>query len=306
MFTFICFSQVQFFFILCHQRKTSANAKDGKAANADAPQNLTNEATINKPANGRSQSKKTSNKRARTSRLQIHEPKHPYEALSSSSGITIAKKSGIRHQLNNFGNNNTSSLPNYNGSSTSQISSISNPLVPDPMTSLDPVSIAKAAVGKGVTHQYQSANNHNSNNTTNKATNNIGISNSVMSGIPTDSSNKFTFLDPSQLGMGIESCLSELQTNFRNSLNEANAQAGNTNDFNNSTNQLGNQDNNQCTMQRESSLVDLAIIPSLSSALPQAQTSNTYTGLNNKSEADYGMTFIDFPMDNAPLAPPEE
>ena len=255
--------------------------------------------------NGRPQSKKTSNKRARTSRIQPHEPRHPYQDLASSSGITIAKKSGIRHQLNNFGNN-TSSLPNYNlGSSTSQISSISNPLVPDPMTSLDPVSIAKAAVGKGVTHQYQTVNNQNkSNNTKNNATNNIGISNSVMSGIPTDSSNKFTFLDPSQLGMGIESCLSELQTNFRNSLNEANAQAGNTNDFNNNNNM--NQDNNQCTMQRESSLVDLAIIPSLNSALPQAQTSNTYIGLNNKNEADYGMTFIDFPMDDAQLAPPEE
>ncbi len=173
------------------------------------------------------------------------------------------------------------------------------------MTSLDPVSIAKAAVGKGVTHQYQSGNTLNSTKQ-NTSRNGIGISNSVMSGIPTDSSNKFTFLDPSQLGMGIESSLSELHTNFRNSLNEANAEEAGNNDFNNSQDNPNNQINHQCTLHRESSLVDLAIIPSLNSTLPQAQSLNMYSGFNNKNESDYGMTFIDFPMDNVPLAPPED
>jgi hypothetical protein len=75
-------------------------------------------------------------------------------------------------------------------------------------------------------------------------------------------------------------------------------------------------------MQRESSLVDLAIIPSLSSILPPS-VGNAENGsesnnlsltptmtMNNKIslEADYGMTFIDFPtggIDPSTLPPPE-
>ena len=164
------------------QRKTSANAKDGKGNNDS---NNHTDSNTNKSSHGRSHGKKSSsNKRARTIRQQPQEAKHPYEVLSNSAnagtsgsssssrgvgGITIAKKSGIKHQLNNFGAT-SSSLQNLNNSS-SQISSINNPLVPDPMTSLDPVSIAKAAVGKGVTHQYSSSTN-NSNHTQNLLTSN--------------------------------------------------------------------------------------------------------------------------------------
>ncbi len=272
----------------------------------------------------------------------------------------------MKHQLNGYlaGNSSSNSAAtttalnyNTNGSilsstaSSSQITKINNPLVPDPMTSLDPLSIAKSAVGKGVTHQYSSSSGNNnlktvSNTSTTGATSStnsgIGIGQSIISGIPTDSCNKLTFLEPSQLGMGLESCLSELQTNFQNSLNEANANnysSDGTNNMNNGNNNISSSNNNfnnnnngniamnnnnnnnnmssqftntqhqpQPTMQRESSLVDLAIIPSLSSTFPQSagnmSLDNNLTSNSKSLENDYGMTFIDFPI--AGLPPAEE
>jgi hypothetical protein len=291
--------------LLRMKRKTSATAKDGKNNSDSGNTGVESGNGQHGKANGRSTKKSSSNKRART-KLQQPQFKHPHEALSSSTSFTIAKGSGVKHKLNGYlAGAKTSITPNYNMSSstTSQISSINNPLVPDPMTSLDPLSIAKSAVGKGVTHQYHSASTSQQN-----TSNGMGASNNIISGIPTDSSNKFTFLDPSQLGMGIESCLSELQNNFRNSLNEANAKAGNNNM--NSNNQTTNQSHLQCSMQRESSLVDLAIIPSLSSILPASQTTTipatNNVSMNKSLESDYGMTFIDFPLDPSTLPPPED
>lgn len=195
---------------------------------------------------------------------------------------------------------------------------INNPLVPDPMSSsLDPASLAKSAVGKGITHQYQSSIPQSTTKSTSSGgVGGIGIGTNLISGIPTDSSNKFTFLDPSQLGMGIESCLSELQTNFRNSLNEANAKSDGCNDPNNNNN-LNNSNNNNSqnqnlsSMTRDSSLVNLAIIPSLNStqSFTHSYTYNNNTTLNDNSlESEYGMTFIDFPtggIDPSTLPPPE-
>lgn len=355
------------------KRKTSATTKDGKSNTTDGDSS-TNQGT--KGSHGRSNKKSSSNKRARTSHRQLqHLPRHPHQdSVSSSTSFKIAKGSGVKHQLNGYlaGNSNTSlnnisnnsnsaattTALNYNannsilpstGTSSSQITPINNPLVPDPMTSLDPLSIAKAAVGKGVTHQYSSSlpsTQHRHHGNVNASTNNrtgtgtsinngIGIGQGIISGMPTDSCNKLTFLEPSQLGMGLESCLSELQTNFQNSLNEANANNNsNTNNINSSNTNITNGSNNlnmnnngagntgmnnnnningqytntQATMQRESSLVDLAIIPSLASTLNQSAGNNSIsldTSLtsNSKSlENDYGMTFIDFPIGGLPQA----
>ena len=254
---------------------------------------------------------------------------HPGQPMSSAPSFKIAK-GGIKHQLNGYlAVNETTVVPL--SATSHQMTPINNPLVPNPMSSsLDPLSIAKSAVGKGVTHQYQSVTNTQS--TTNSTNGNngggasggVGINTNLISGIPTDSSNKFTFLDPPQLGMGIESCLSELQTNFRNSLNEANAKnddcndpnnSNMNNDMNNNSNannsfNTNNQNHNQLSMTRDSSLVDLAIIPSLSSTQFTNYSLNNNTTINDKSlESEYGMTFIDFPtggIDPASLPPPED
>lgn len=180
-------------------------------------------------------------------------------------------------------------MPNDSSSvsvSTSSIHNplINNPIVQDPISSLDPATIAKSAVGKGVTHQY-----HPSSSSSSNVSNNL-----INNGIPTDSSNRFTFLDPSQLGMGIESCLSELKNNFRNSLNEAakmDEAKNNTDNIENSSSSFFPQFS---SLTRESSLVDLAIIPSLHTT--QSQANFFSSAMNDKTlESDYGMTFIDFP-----------
>jgi hypothetical protein len=321
--------------LLRMKRKTSATTKDGKTTNdkngsQDSPTIRSNASKTHGRPLGK---KSTSCKRARKNGVQ----QHLLENVPSSS-ITIAKGAGVKHQLNGYlqgsgTSTGTMSTATTSGSSkygmsnnrvispsSSQITPINNPLVPDPMTSLDPLSIAKSAVGKGVTHQYHSSlppqttsapsnTNTNTTSSTNNANNGVSISNSLINGIPTDSSNRFTFLDPSQLGMGIESCLSELQNNFRNSLNEAN-KSGNDMNGNNGNDQSANSLQVLNSMQRESSLVDLAIIPSLSSILPPSTTQSTNNiASNNKSlESEYGMTFIDFPtggIDPSTLPPPE-
>jgi hypothetical protein len=351
--------------LLRMKRKTSATTKDGKStSNNNDTNNNDGSSTTNGKGHARSTSNKksSSNKRSRTNRQSqhhlmthsnVHQLSSPNGTAGPSSSITIAKGAGVKHQLNgylagnrtgiNIGSTNSSQYQSSSNSSTSQIIPINNPLVPDPMISLDPSAIAKAAVGKGVTHQFHSSTltqptngtitnnsstngNVNVNNVPSNSTNNgIGACNNIINGIPMDSSNKLTFLDPSQLGMGIENCLSELQTNFRNSLNEANAKDNTTNDHGGNCNNngaLNQQQLQHLSMQRESSLVDLAIIPSLSSILPPS-VGNAENGsesnnlsltptmtMNNKIslEADYGMTFIDFPtggIDPSTLPPPE-
>jgi hypothetical protein len=186
-------------------------------------------------------------------------------------------------------------MPNDSSSvsvSTSSIHNplINNPIVQDPISSLDPASIAKAAVGKGVTHQYQPSSSNAS-----KVSNNVLNNNLINNGIPTDSSNRFTFLDPSQLGMGIESCLSELKNNFRNSLNEA-AKADEAKNTDSNENGSLSYFPQFSSLTRESSLVDLAIIPSLHTT--QSQANLFSSAMNDKTlESEYGMTFIDFPND---------
>ncbi len=93
--------------------------------------------------------------------------------------------------------------------------------------------------------------------------------------------------------MGIESCLSELKNNFRNSLNEAVKADGGKN-IDNPENCSSSFFPQFSSLTRESSLVDLAIIPSLHTT--QSQANFFSSAMNDKtSESEYGMTFIDFP-----------
>lgn len=95
----------------------------------------------------------------------------------------------------------------------------------------------------------------------------------------------FLFLDPQQLGMGVEDSLSELQNNFRNSLNDMNEDG---------KIQAGHNDNNGTTggkMERVSSLVNLAMIPDLNSIEPTP----VYEMRPPVEDSLNSMVFIDFP-----------
>jgi hypothetical protein len=322
--------------LLRMKRKTSATTKDGKPVTTESDtieREQTMSSTMSSKSNdnrdtarnksrsshgsNRNNNNKKPSKRARTtirhpsnSYNDRHPGAPPTHSTSSPPKIKIAKGSGIKHQLNGYRSgsvsqpylldNTTISSSSTTSIPTSSVSKppVNNPLVPDPISGFDPASIAKAAVGKGVTHQYHPSN-------TQKSTSINGVKvNGINNGIPTDSSNRFTFLDPSQLGMGIENCLSELKNNFRNSLNEANAKADISNINNDDANNI---DNNSVSsyyypqytsLTRESSLVDLAIIPSLHTS---QSTSNMFLSSSNNYEktleSEYGMTFIDFPTD---------
>jgi hypothetical protein len=210
---------------------------------------------------------------------------------NNSSAVKIAVGKGVRHQLNGYLRNN--------GATPTPILSGSGDCV-----DTNPSSLAKSVVGKGVAHHF----------TLQSGASTVSSESSASGAITTKSldgfrdqgtGNKFTFLDPSQLGMGIDSVdnnLSELQNNYHSSLNASNDQRG------------GVQSNNALTpsgnpLKRESSLVALAMIPSLSSfeavSMESVQSSinvqidsNSHRdGTNTVSNEDKGdmMSFIDFP-----------
>merc|ERR1712222_170967 len=81
----------------------------------------------------------------------------------------------------------------------------------------------------------------------------------------------FTFQDPHQLGMDVQSSLSELTSNFQNSLLEEGG---------------GGEDHPSGMLSRNSSLVDLAMLH------PVEPT--PVSEMKVKSEPDF-MTFVDFP-----------
>lgn len=176
-----------------------------------------------------------------------------------ANGLKIPiSKGGVKHSFNGYLKSTPMNIPSNN-------LSINNPLASPPTTtqlsggSLDPLTLAQSAVGKGVQHQF--------------------LMSSGPASHPGESLNKstepnkdtFTFLEPSQLGMGIEKSLSELQNNFRNSLNEH-----------------GQSTDDLSKLKRVSSLVDLAMIPSLNSIEPTPVYQMTTTSENL-------MSFVDFP-----------
>jgi len=304
--------------LLRMKRKTSANTKDGKSnpEENNKNQSVTSSNKHPFPSPTSKQAKKSSsssNKRARTNRHNTSSSSSALKSFSlppqqqpQSTAYKVGTGLGIKHQLNGYHKQQQQQQQQQTQSSYN----VNNPLLSNDSVNtimnknsnnLDPMSIAKAAVGKGVTHQSSSLVSLPT------AMLSSG-SYSITSGIAEDSSNNFTFLDPPQLGMGIENCLSELQTNFRNSLNETNDGSNNNNNANNNNGGLPNSNvqynsyssNGNKIMERESSLVDLAMIPSLSS---------TYKHNMKSNEVDYAITFHDFPtggIDPSTLPPPED
>ena len=215
-----------------------------------------------------------------------HVSKRPFDQVeqteSSSTNnphFKLAVGKGIKHKLNGYLKPN-SATP----SPTTSSSNLSLTTGPPNVLSLNQNSLAKSVVGRGVTHQYVQ-------NTTIPPPGTINIQNppppalASAPAVPTSSTttttttgpiSSFTFLDPHQLGMGITDCLSELQKNYANSLGntttENNCQNNNNNTINgskqhqhvsNGKTQTQNDTTSQTPLSRISSLVDLAMIPTI-------------------------------------------
>ncbi len=214
----------------------------------------------------------------------------------TGAAAKIAVGKGVRHQLNGYLRNSASTsaaVPCKVGSSSL-----------NERGSTDPSSIAKSVVGKGVAHHFamQTAPSAVSSQTSSAC----NLSSSNLDGFRDQGTgNNFTFLDPPQLGMGvdyIENNLSELQNNYQSSLNacsSAGVESGG----------VQSQSSLEPTgkpLHRDSSLVALAMIPSLSSVdltaaaqmpAPTAvgQSDNDGSNAENDEKGPGMMTFIDFP-----------
>ena len=138
--------------------------------------------------------------------------------------------------------------------------------------STDPSSLAKSAVGKGVAHHFSFRSSSSGEDNRN------GINNSNVN----SSGNIFTFLDPSQLGMGIDNSLSELQSNYQSSLNETSADSSKT--------------TVKSQLRRDSSLIALAMIPSLQSIEPTPVSELQAPATASVDDDKTNFTFIDFPI----------
>lgn len=224
----------------------------------------------------------------------------------------IAVGKGVRHQLNGYLRNPGAGGITANGmvlqkipQPTSGAITIASVALPSAVGSLDPTSIAKSAVGKGVAHHFtlQSANNTNTSVSSSTAATSISTrsSSNSLDGFKqfnNGTGKNFTFLDPSQLGMGIENIetsLSELQNNFQSSLGEHDANVNNSGGTGTITSGISN---NGGSMKRDSSLVALAMIPSLHSIEPVPVPAPAPVE-EQQAKDDQGvggiMSFIDFP-----------
>ncbi len=179
----------------------------------------------------------------------------------------IAVGKGVRHQLNGYLRN--PSMPNT-----------SHPIgTYEQQQDTDPTSLAKSAVGKGVAHHY-SLNNTGTCDVSPSTANAIRGNNLDGFKQHGTNGNNFTFLDPSQLGMDIDNSLSELQSNYQSSLNGSDNSGGNG----------GTGAECKSSLRRDSSLVALAMIPSLQSIEP-----TPVAELGPIDDEKAMMTFIDFP-----------
>lgn len=213
------------------------------------------------------------------SRSQVlKRPFDQVEQTESNPHFKLAVGKGIKHKLNGY------LKPNSATSSPSISTSL--PLTGPNVLSLNQNQLAKSVVGRGVTHQYV----QNTIPPPSPATTSINPP-VINSSSPAPS---FTFLDPHQLGMGITDCLSELKNNFANSLvNTENSQNNSTSNgskqhVSNGKTQTQNSNGttSQTPLSRISSLVDLAMIPTI-------ETEKSLLGAD-KSMLD----FLDFSNDD--------
>jgi len=200
-----------------------------------------------------------------------------HNEVETNPHFKVAVGKGIRHKLNGYlkssmGNSSPSVSPSV---SLEDISSSAK---------VKPDDLAKTAVGRGIKHQF---------GTNNPTTPNIPTIPETNYNAPENTT--FTFLDPHQLGMGPTHSLSELKSNFHNSFDGAstthNANILKTNIFcsQSNTNQQPVNSTNHGMMSRSSSLVDLAMIPSI----PGAESDKFSHDTQNMID------FLDFPQGSA-------
>lgn len=309
--------------LLKMKRKTSATTRDSKNEKID--ESTSTEAKLNQAQTSSYVSNNASIPATHDIENQARKRSRSCSAETNSESQNVAKFAigkGIRHSLNGYLKASPAVLQT---SDISMSSTLNNPLLANPTSTittdqkchtiipnsstLDPHSIAKSVVGKGIRHQFATHTYQESRvidtatvpNTTsvpcvetvdNSYTNNSLNTNASLqkSNVPNEEQEKtpFLFLDPQQLGMGVEDSLSELQNNFRNSLND-----------NRQCDQSDNKGTAAAKMERVSSLVNLAMIPDLESVQP---TPVYEMKANAGGETSNGMEFIDFPSNDFDLS----
>jgi len=236
--------------LLRMKRKTSATTKDSKTES--------------------SADKKKSTQSGRIVPIsKVQGVKRSRNGANTGPAAKIAVGKGVRHQLNGYLRHPSAPQSMDGTGGYDQVQ----------QNSTDPSSIAKSAVGKGIAHHHTFSNPGAAEMS--KSTANA-IRGNNLDGFKqhrTDGNN-FTFLDPSQLGMGIDNSLSELQSNYQSSLNDSDQANGTAN---------GSGNHNRSSLRRDSSLVALAMIPSLQSIEPTPVSE--LEAIDDKAM----MTFIDFP-----------
>lgn len=267
--------------LLRMKRKTSATTGGGKEKSCD---NTNSKSKKSSKANVA----KSSSSLETTTSTRINAGKDVSNVyLSVGPVATIASGKGVKHQLNGF------LRPPVTGSNVSTQYSSSAITVAEskPYTSLDPSALAKAAVGKGVVHHFAMNQNASTQDTgSSTSANSGGMKRSISTAL--DGFKKisngpgFTFLDPQQLGMDIDD-------------NDNDGIGSSTNPYGISMNSSSGHTGKKKRIQRESSLVALAMIPSLGSVEPtpisELQTSSDKTEKNKKPSQSEVMSFIDFP-----------
>lgn len=236
--------------LLRMKRKTSATTKESKDG-SDSPRG--------KKAPSSSQANRISSSIPRTQGVKrSRDNKNGEGEAGPKAKIAVGK--GVRHQLNGYLRNPLNDHPAAQGSGSAE-----------PCVEMDPLSLAKSAVGRGITHQNVANQSSHPASTTGSSRNSIHSSRNGINGFRehgTDANGNFTFLDPSQLGMDMNDNLSELQSNYQSSLQDS--------------------ENNRRAMHRESSLVALAMIPSLQMLEPTPVSEFQTPSVND-------MIFDDFP-----------
>ena len=211
----------------------------------------------------------------------------------SDSGMVakIAIGKGVKHQLNGYLKSPASTVQtpsshtiNSDKSIVAKTETQSNIIG----SGRDHLALAQSAVGKGVRHQFStdtpqqgvlSAGTPGADPGSKRCNEASNVNSSA-------SASQFTFLEPSQLGMDIGESLSELQNNFQNSLNE---RCESEEQMNVGKNLDKGINSTVCNLRRDSSLVELAMIPPIYSVDPTPVTE--MTSVPSRS----AMTFIDFP-----------
>eukprot|EP00979_Chaetoceros_neogracilis_P014240 scaffold4487_cov273-Chaetoceros_neogracile.AAC.46 len=273
--------------LLRMKRKTSATTKESKDKHNESQKSKkTSFAALNRVQSG----------------IKRDRPSN-HDVVNTGPCAKIAVGKGVRHQLNNYhrdapinshtgGHNMAAPIPSSSAGNT----------VP---SSIAPSALAKIAVGKGVAHHFSMPSSIGSSHcSSNSLSHNLDTS--ILQDPETGMGDNFTFLDPSDLGMGVENSLSALQANYQNSLNEVMPNGINPSGGV-SRSVLNNARKSQ--LSRNSSLVALAMIPSLETIGGVSELEGEEIGLRCEDD-DYKinatadidgvddkgeMSFIDFP-----------